>query len=417
MNVLRTTLTGLVTLATLVTHAAALDPIHIRDAADYSARQRGSALLVVQGGRELYAAAQGSFELTRPHLLASGSKSFSCAIAVALADDGRLDLDERASDTLTEWRTDVRKRDITVRQLLSFTSGLPARVGPAAVRLNEDLYGAALRAPAEAAPGARYTYGNSHLAAFGELVRRKTGQDPAQYLQRRVLDPIGARAVWQRDRVGNPNLAGSAGMTARDWARYGQLVLQQGRWKGRTVLSAERLRQCFEGSGTLAAYGLTWWLNVPFAGTLDADDEVPVRALGGADGATRLAPSAPTDVAFAAGAGNQRLYLIPSENAVVVRFGEGGPWSDEEFLARLLGRVPTSVTPPTPDEVAASDPGRLPALQRALARLDLNFQAKRDLLAALREAGTNRDARSRALRRYLTPEQLRDLTTFLRKER
>ncbi|MDP9766459.1 hypothetical protein [Deinococcus enclensis] len=41
---------------------------------------------------------------------------------------------------------------------------------------------------------------------------------------------------------------------------------------------------------------------------------------------------------MAAGALNQRLYLLPEEQTVVVRFGEGGPWSDDAFLAQLLGK-------------------------------------------------------------------------------
>lgn len=313
---------------------AALAPVNIERAAEYSSRSRGSAVLVVQSGREVFARGQNGFDLDKPHILASGSKSFSCAIAVALIDEGKLNFDERVADTLIEWKADAQKSQATVRQLLSFTSGLPGRVGPSAVRQNRDLFGAALAAPFPAAPGERYTYGNAHLAAFGLLVRRKTGLDPAEYLQRRVLDKIGARAIWQRDQAGQPNLAGSASMTARDWARYGQLVLQGGAWNGARVLSATRLAECFRGSPALASYGLTWWLNVEFRGTVDAEDDVP-RAIG--EGGP-FAPSAPRDVVMAAGALNQRLYLLPSENAVVVRFGEGGNWSDEEFLGRLLGK-------------------------------------------------------------------------------
>ncbi|MFC4638221.1 serine hydrolase domain-containing protein [Deinococcus hohokamensis] len=327
--------------ALLASTATALDPRGLEAAAAYSRDHRGSALLVMQGGQVLFSEGQNGFALAQPHLLASGSKSFSCALAVALSDQGVLSLDERVSATLTEWATDPLKNQITVRHLLNFTSGLPARIGPSAARLNADLFGSALRAPLEAPPGHRYTYGNAHLAAFGLLVQRKTGLDPAAVLQRRVLDRIGVRAQWARDRKGQPNLAGSASMTALDWATYGQLILQGGVWKGARVLSREGLDQCFRGSSALATYGLTWWLNVPFAGTLDAEDEVPVQAMGaGSGGAQQIAPSAPSTLVMAAGALNQRLYLLPDEGLVVVRFGEGGPWSDEGFLARLLGKKP-----------------------------------------------------------------------------
>jgi hypothetical protein len=209
-------------------------------------------------------------------------------------------------------------------------------------------------------------------------------------------------------------------MTARDWAKYGQLVLQGGTWQDRPVLNSARLAQCFQGSAALASYGLTWWLNVPFSGTIDADDEVPVRAFGPSSAAlASFAPSAPTDLRMAAGAGNQRLYVLPSQNVVVVRFGEGGPWSDDEFLARLLGRAPAAVTEDAPAQArpGGEDPNRLPALQRALAQLDLSFRVKRDLLAALRDAGTDPKARQAALERFLTPEQRRTVADVLRRAR
>jgi CubicO group peptidase (beta-lactamase class C family) len=325
--------------ALLESTAAGIDSSSLRAAADYSRDHRGSAVLVMTGGQVVFSEGQNGFSLSQAHMLASGSKSFACALAVALMDQGVLSLDERVSTTLPEWATDPLKRQVTVRHLLSFTSGLPGRIGPNAVRLNADLFGSALHAPFQAPPGSRFTYGNAHLAAFGLLVQRKTRLDPALVLQRQVLDRIGVRAQWTRDQKGQPNLAGSASMTALDWAKYGQLIVQGGVWNGRRVLSKEGLNQCFKGSEALATYGLTWWLNLPFGGTLDAGDEVPVQAVGvGSGEAQQIAPSAPMSMVMAAGALNQRLYLLPEEQTVVVRFGEGGPWSDDAFLAQLLGK-------------------------------------------------------------------------------
>ncbi|GEM45492.1 serine hydrolase domain-containing protein [Deinococcus cellulosilyticus] len=318
--------------------AHALDMKDLENAARYSETHRGSALLVLQDGREVYARAQNGFLLERTHFLASGSKSFSCAIAVALQAEGKLNLDEPVIQTLTEWKIDPQKASITARQLLGFTSGLPGFIGPSLVQLNRDMYGAALNAPLQFPPGEHYTYGNAHLAVFGALIERKTGQDAAVYLQKRVLDPIGVQAVWQRDQSGHPNLAGSASMTARGWAKYGQLILQKGQWEGKTILPAKTLEACFQGSSALSAYGLTWWLNVPFQGTLDEGDEVPVGISRVAGNQQQIAPSAPKNLVMAAGAFNQRLYILPDEKLVVVRFGEGGEWSDETFLKLLLGK-------------------------------------------------------------------------------
>jgi CubicO group peptidase (beta-lactamase class C family) len=59
-----------------------------------------------------------------PHPLASGSKSFVGVLAMMAVEDGLLSLDEKAADTLTEWKDDPRKSRITVRQLLNLSSGL-----------------------------------------------------------------------------------------------------------------------------------------------------------------------------------------------------------------------------------------------------------------------------------------------------
>ncbi|MBZ9713672.1 serine hydrolase domain-containing protein [Deinococcus multiflagellatus] len=313
----------------------ALSPQSLARAAAYSATHRGDALLAVQGAREVWAQGQNGFALNAPHVLASGSKTFGCALAVALQDAGVLRLDERVADTLTEWSTDAR-RGITVRQLLNFTSGLPGNVGRPVPTLNLDLSAEARRAPLQAAPGTQFSYGNAHLAVFAELVRRKTGHEPEAELQRRVLDALDIHPVWARDRAGQADLAGGARLDARSWARFGELLLRGGRWQGRAVLSAAGLQACQQGSAALNIYGLTLWLNLPAAGTLDAGDTVPVAALGLKG--ERLMPSQPTNVVMAAGLGNQRLYLLPDHDAVVVRFGRGGEWSDDAFLQLLTAQ-------------------------------------------------------------------------------
>ncbi|BBN95220.1 hypothetical protein DEIGR_101314 [Deinococcus grandis] len=326
-------LTGL--LLSPVAHAATLfAPADVQRAAAYSQAHRGDAVLVWQDGREVFAQAQNGFDLNDPHVLASGSKTFGCLLAVALQDAGVLRLDERAADTLTEWRGDAR-RDITVRQLLNFTGGLPGNVGSPIPTLNRDLSAAALAATPTSPAGQAFHYGNAHLAAFAELVRRKTGQEPEVALQVRVLDALDVHPVWARDRAGHADLAGGARLSAREWARVGQLLLQGGQWQGRTLLSAAGLGECHQGSAALSVYGLNLWLNVPTNGTLDSGDTVPVAALNLKG--DRLMPSQPTSVFMAAGAANQRLYVLPDRNAVIVRFGRGGDWNDDTFLKLMTG--------------------------------------------------------------------------------
>ena len=93
-------------------------------AADYSARHGGRAVLIERDGTNVFERYDNGWKAERPHPLASGTKSFTGVLAMMAVQDGLLTLDEKAADTLTEWKDDPRKSRITVRQLLQLSSGL-----------------------------------------------------------------------------------------------------------------------------------------------------------------------------------------------------------------------------------------------------------------------------------------------------
>ncbi|MFN8527356.1 MAG: serine hydrolase domain-containing protein [Anaerolineae bacterium] len=233
------------------------DPAY-QAAADYSAEISGDALLVYRDGVLVFEEYQNTYDPSEPHLLASGTKSFSCAIANLAIQDGLLSFDEPVADTITEWAADPIKRRVTVRQLLSLTSGLQGgsfRRGAdnAALNINETAF--------ISDPGEDFHYGPSGYYVFAELMRRKLGGgDVWDYLTGRVLDPLGIQVSITRDSANTPALASGGRITARDWARYGQLILQSGMWNGEALLDPAILSECFIGSQANVVYGLTFWL-------------------------------------------------------------------------------------------------------------------------------------------------------------
>jgi CubicO group peptidase (beta-lactamase class C family) len=318
-----------------------------RDAADYNASVGGVSFLVMRDGAVVFEDYPNGGARERAFDLASGTKSFSCAIAAAAVQDGLLDLDERASATLTEWKSDPRKARITVREVLSLTSGIrPTRIGRAPP------YAEAAAQPAAAEPGAVFAYGPVNFQIFGEIVRRKLKSfeggrypDALAYLKARVLNPVGAApAAWKKGRDGLPTLPQGAEFTARNWARYGQFALQGGRWKGAALVDVKAFGECFKGSAANPAYGLSWWLNEP----MDASALKKARVMTMASDLFTHPRRAelPDDLFMAAGAGGQRLYVIPSMQLVVVRqyprLVERRPkrgaakFSDVEFLLHAL---------------------------------------------------------------------------------
>lgn len=313
-------------------------------AASYSEAHDGEAVMVVRDGQIVFQRYANRFSRGSTHVLASGTKSFSCALMLAAEQDGLLTRTQRVADRLTEWRSDANKSRITVRDLLSLQSGLSTNpdYNPAQVS-NLDTYTLALNDPANYAPGQAFIYDPLAFQAFALMFERASNNtDPVNYLQDKVFEPIGLTGdTWQRDAQNHPQMAGGATMSAEAWARYGLLMLQNGTWGSSRVLPAAGVRDCltYENPAYLG-YGITWWLNRPVGNTYDSSvDQIPSDGIAGSSG--QIAPRAPADVVMAAGVGHQRLYLLPTQRLVVVRFAPLDTaldeWSDDEFLGRLLG--------------------------------------------------------------------------------
>ncbi|MEZ4317815.1 MAG: serine hydrolase [Myxococcota bacterium] len=307
------------------------------DAAAYSEAHRGLAFMVIRGDTVVFETGQNGHALSEPHHLFSGTKSFTCALFEAAREDGFITPDERVRDTLPE--LDEAAAALTPDDLLHLTSGMrqPLRLTLDMLGVSqsiEDKYAYSVDLRWNTAPGEVFDYGPAHFNVFGELVTRKIGGDPLAYLEQRVLDPIGLRrAGWIRDPAGNPMLSAGAFTTANEWAKYGVLVRDDGEFLGQRVLPEGALSGCMQGSVANPAYGRTWWLN------REVDDDV---ALVGGSRLEEEGPilwnDGPDDLVVAAGHDDQRLYVIPSEDLVIVRLADGGRgFHDADLLEKALG--------------------------------------------------------------------------------
>ncbi|GAB3552432.1 serine hydrolase domain-containing protein [Spirosoma fluminis] len=294
------------------------------------------AMLVMHEGKVVFEQYANGGSATRPQLLASGSKSFNGVLAEAAVEDGLLKLDDRVCDVITEWKNDPQKSQITYRQLLTLTSGL----SPGSIRGKLGLAGwnDVLTVPMVSAPGEKFDYGGNHLNAFAAALQRKLRTETYEsYLKRRILDPLGITLTWRgRFDDGNPQVAGGGFITARDWATFGEWVRREGNWNGKQIIAKNRLAECFVSTPQNPAYGLTWWLRRPVSP--DLIQAIPL--LRSEAGPFLSAPNLPDDVVMAAGAGKQRLYIIPSLKLVALRQGPlltpNAEYTDVEFLNRLL---------------------------------------------------------------------------------
>ncbi len=276
----------------------------------YNEKMEGNSLLIMQNGKvifEKYDPARGS---TRPSELASGTKSFAGVVAVAAEEDGLLKLTDKVSDTITEWKSDKRKSQITIWQLLHLVSGLKG-----GANLRPPKYADAILEETFADANKEFQYGPSPFQVFGELMKRKLkpkGEDYIGYLNRRVLNPIGSKIGFWRNTNSEPTLPSGCSMNAREWAKFGELLRNYGKWEGKQVISKAQVSKLTEPSIPNPEYGLTVWMS----GDGAAEKKEPTMFM-------------------AAGLGNQRCYVVRSLNLVIVRqapLTSTRRYEDSEFL-------------------------------------------------------------------------------------
>ncbi|MDE2416813.1 MAG: serine hydrolase [Burkholderiales bacterium] len=244
----------------------------------------------------------------------------------------------REPDWVDAWRRDARK-NIRVSDLLTMRDGLAMNEGYGPLdAVPQMLWGApdipawAARHPAEAAPAARWNYlsASTNLLAGVARARFATDADYWAYPRKALFDPLGARsAVLETDSAGN--WVGSSYLWASvgDWARLGQLMLQDGKWGNTEVLPAGWLKFASTPSmkqGEGQGYGAQSWLfGNPAAGRC------------------RAYPGVPADTIAMGGHWGQMVAMVPSRNAVVVRLGwtfRRKQFDECQLLSEVLAALP-----------------------------------------------------------------------------
>ncbi len=310
-------------------------------AAKYSESKRGTSLLVIQNGRTIFERYANGGMVDGRWPIFSGTKSFWGLAALAAVSEGLFTLDEPVANTIAEWKGDPRKSQITIRQLLNLTSGIEdaPHLHRESIR---DRNAMAVRLSIVAAPGSRFIYGPSHLQIFGELLRRRlNGRSEISYLEEHIVGPLGLGALeYKRDARGNPLLASGFELAAREWSRLGELMVGRGSYHGRQIVSENLLQQALTGSSANSSYGLTFWLNrqAPNSREIDFEKELDLPWERAQWTNVCICQAAPPDMVVALGSGYQRLFIIPSMNAVIVRQGHDAKFSDAHFLRLVLGR-------------------------------------------------------------------------------
>lgn len=233
-----------------------------------------------------------------------------------------------------EWRgaSDPR-REIEVEHLLRMTTGLAldetnSGFDPSSqmVYLHDDMAGFAVNAAPVAPPGKRWYYSSATTQILARAIRDAVGgpEQTLAFAWRELFNPLGMRHVTlEFDGAGT--LQGSTYMlaSARDWAKFGLLYLNDGEIGGKRILHEDWV--AFSAAATLDTdYGAGFWTN---------RSEHP-NARG------RVRAGMPRDSFFASGDLGQRIVIMPTQRLVVVRLGDSvDPSGDIRGLTRLVKEV------------------------------------------------------------------------------
>ncbi len=302
---------------------------------DNAAGMDTRALLVVQDGRILGEAYAPGISKDTPLLGWSMGKSVTAILLGRLETLGKLSVAEQT--LFPAWAGDERA-SISLENLLQMTSGLaffedyvPGSDSTHMLFMSPSASDVAMASPLEHAPGRFFAYSSGTSNLLARLVYERVGasaQAQMDFIAREISAPLGLEATtFELDASGV--FVGSSFIyaTARDWARFGYLLVNDGQINGQRLLERDWVARATAAnhSGNEPRYGYQLWLN---------------------DGGPNLHwPALPATAYAMQGNRSQVVMLLPSLNAVVVRLG----WSANEYpVDANVARIVAALNVPTP---------------------------------------------------------------------
>jgi CubicO group peptidase (beta-lactamase class C family) len=272
----------------------------------YLASKQTKAFIIIKNGQIVAEKHFGTFTADSNWYWASAGKTMTAFLVGIAQQEGLLNINNRTSQYLgVGWTAaSITKENlITVRHQINMTTGLDDEIG------NLDCTASScLQYKADA--GSRWAYHNAPYSLLDKVVESASKMSYNSYFQQKIRDKIGMNGLWVKTSDGN-NVYFS---TARSMARFGLLMLNKGKWNGTAVLSdTAYFNQQVSSSQTLnLSYGYLTWLNGKTSSMVPTSQLVfPMSII----------PNAPADMYAALGKNDQKIYVVPSQQLVVIRMG------------------------------------------------------------------------------------------------
>lgn len=263
-----------------------------------------SGFMVVQNGELIHEQYWNGHRRDRPQNIKSASKTvLSALVGIAIRQGHIASVDDPIQRYIPDWVDSLQppeKRDITIRHLLTMSSGLQSTsFGSYGAWVNtRDWVKSALDQPLMSEPGSRMSYSTGDTHILSAVLTAATGMSTLRYAQQHLFTPLGVRiGGWDRDPKGIYFGGNNMSLSPEALLAFGQMYLNEGMHNGKQVVPKEWVDESMRTRFVATSfnprghsYGYLWWNNV-FGGH---------------------------QAYFAWGYGGQYVFVIPSLDAVVV---------------------------------------------------------------------------------------------------
>lgn len=304
---------------------------------DYLKASATTAFLVIHDDELLYERYFNDYNERSLNTSFSMAKSFASTLVGIAIDEGRIkSVDEPITNYLPELlEKDKRFRSITIRHLLTMTSGIKYEEGGDLPWSDEaddtktyyatDLRELALNCQIEGEPGEYFEYNNYNPLLVGMIVERATGMPISHYMEAKLWKPAGmeADASWSVDSKedGFEKMESGVNARARDFARFGMLFAKEGNLRGKQLISRGWVKESTRADTNTDPsldYQYFWWVNTP-------------------DGKNHFS---------AQGNYGQYIYVAPEKDLVIVRLGKEEGEQGYGYWTELFDDLSTKLDTP-----------------------------------------------------------------------
>lgn len=293
------------TIASLGWNQSAVQPLK-----DYLVQNNTKSFMILVNGRIVMEDYFNGHTATTTWPWNSAGKTLTTAITGIAQQEGLMNINTKVSDYLgTGWTTAPLAKEnlITSRHLLTMTSGLNDA--------NNFVTPANLSYLADA--GTRWSYHNVFQRLM-DVVAKVSNQSFDAYFNTKLKNKLGMDGFWNNGLIFKVYHSNT-----RSMAKFGILALNKGKWQTEQIVNEAFFTESINSSQNInPAYGYLWWLNGKISYMVPGGQ---LNFLGS------LVPNAPADMYAAMGAEDQRIYVIPSKNLVVIRMGDASDPANPSF--------------------------------------------------------------------------------------